>query len=49
MERKKINVYAFYNFIAGKLERLLWGSGTLSNIIECRANEILNNRLNNNR
>ena len=39
----------FYNFIAGKLEQLLWRSGTLSSIIECRANEILNNRLNNNR
>jgi len=39
----------FYNFIAGKLEQLLWRSGTLSDIIGCRANEILNNRLNNNR
>ena len=39
----------FYNFIAGKLEQLMWRSGTLSSIIECRANEILNNRLNNNR
>ena len=39
----------FYNFIAGKLEQLLWRSGTLSSIIECRANEILNNKLNNNR
>ena len=46
---KEMTENMFYNFIAGKLERLLWGSGTLSNIIECRANEILNNRLNNNR
>ena len=39
----------FYNFIAGKLEQLLWRSGTLSSMIECRANEILNNRLRDNR
>lgn len=39
----------FYNFIAGRLEGLLWKSGTLSSIIEYRANEILNSRLNGNR
>lgn len=46
---KEMTENMFYNFIAGKLEQLLWRSGTLSSIIECRANEILNNRLNNNR
>lgn len=46
---KEMTENMFYNFIAGKLEQLLWRSGTLSTIIECRANEILNNRLNNNR
>ena len=46
---KEMTENMFYNFIAGKLEKLLWRSGTLSSIIECRANEILNNRLNNNR
>ena len=46
---KKMTESMFYNFIAGKLEQLLWRSGTISNIIECRANEILNDRLNNNR
>ena len=46
---KEMTENMFYNFIAGKLENLLWRSGTLSSIIECRANEILNNRLNNNR
>lgn len=42
---KEMTENMFYNFIAGKLEQLLWRSGTLSSIIECRANEILNNRL----
>jgi hypothetical protein len=46
---KEMTENMFYNFIAGKLDQLLWRSGTLSNIIECRANEILNNRLNNDR
>ena len=46
---KEMTENMFYNFIAGKLEQLLWRSGTLSSIIECRANEILNNKLNNNR
>lgn len=46
---KEMTENMFYSFIAGKLEQLLWRSGTLSSIIECRANEILNNRLNNNR
>ena len=46
---KEMTENMFYNFIAGKLEQLLWRSGTLSSIIECRANEILNNSLNNNR
>lgn len=46
---KEMTENMFYNFIAGKLEQLLWRSGTLSSIIECRANEILNNRLNNNK
>lgn len=46
---KEMTENMFYNFIAGKLEQLLWRSGMLSSIIECRANEILNNRLNNNR
>lgn len=46
---KEMTENMFYNFIAGKLEQSLWRSGTLSSIIECRANEILNNRLNNNR
>jgi len=44
---KEMTENMFYNFIAGKLESLLWRSGTLSSIIECRANEILDNRLNN--
>ena len=46
---KEMTENMFYNFIAGKLEQLLWRSGTLSSIIECRANEILNNRLRDNR
>lgn len=46
---KEMTENMFYNFIAGKLESLLWRSGTLANVIECRANEILNNRLNNGR
>lgn len=44
---KEMTENMFYNFIAGKLESLLWRSGTLSTIIECRANEILDRRLNN--
>ena len=44
---KEMTENMFYNFIAGKLESLLWRSGTLSSIIECRANEILDRRLNN--
>jgi hypothetical protein len=46
---KEMTENLFYNFIAGRLEGLLWKSGTLSNIIEYRANEILNSRLNGNR
>lgn len=45
---KEMTEHMFYNFIAGKLEQLMWRSGALTSIIECRANEILNNRLNNN-
>ena len=45
---KEMTENMFYNFIAGKLEQLMWRSGALTSIIECRANEILNNRLNNN-
>lgn len=44
---KEMTENMFYNFIAGKLQQLLWNSGTLSGIIECRANEILDKRLNN--
>lgn len=44
---KEMTEKLFYNFIAGRLEDLLWRSGTLSSIIQCRANEILDNRLNN--
>ena len=44
---KEMTENLFYNFIAGKLEQLIWKSGTLSSMIECRANEILNSRLNN--
>ena len=44
---KEMTEKLFYNFIAGRLESLLWGSGTLSSIIQCRANEIIDNRLNN--
>ena len=44
---KEMTEKLFYNFIAGRLEDLLWRSGTLSNIIQCRANEILDNRFNN--
>lgn len=44
---KEMTERLFYNFIAGRLEDLLWRSGTLSSIIQCRANEILDNRLNN--
>lgn len=44
---KEMTEHMFYNFIAGKLEQLMWRSGALTSIIECRANEILNNRLNN--
>ena len=45
---KEMTEHMFYNFIAGKLEQLMWRSGALTSIIECRANEILNNKLNNN-
>ena len=44
---KEMTEKLFYNFIGGKLEELLWRSGTLSAIIQCKANAIIDNRLNN--
>ena len=37
----------FYNFIAGKIESLIWRSGELSTLIQIKANEVLDNRINN--
>lgn len=44
---KEMTEKLFYNFIAGKLESLLWGSGALTSIIQNRACQILDNRFNN--
>ena len=44
---KEMTEKLFYNFIAGRLESLLWGSGTLTSIIQNRACQILDSRLNN--
>jgi len=42
---KEMTEKLFYNFIAGRLEDLLWKSGTLSTLIQCKANEIIDSRL----
>lgn len=44
---RRLTETLFYNFISGKLEDMLWRSGTLSSVIQVKANEILQNRMNN--
>ena len=42
---RKLTENLFYNFIAGKLRDLMWTSGELSSLIQCRANEMIDARL----
>ena len=44
---KKMTENLFYRFIAGRLEDLMWRNGELATIIQCKANEVVDSRLNN--
>ena len=42
---RKLTESLFYNFVAGKLRDLMWSSGELSSLIQCRANEMIDARI----
>ena len=42
---RKLTESLFYNFVAGKLRDLMWSSGELSSLIQCRANAMIDARI----